>query len=238
MIKVVNPCVCTTYRGKAQAYAKITYKDGVLSISGVVGPMKNGNCKGSAGQCIDSIRTGEPGTGWNDEMLQKFCDIWDEWHLNDMRGYCQHMKELGWLEQLQEKVKITKWDVKREVRDKARDAEKRAIECLKNGETFVPTNEETMYANVGYGVTTYNGELPEHPEFYEFKERDILGSSNVEYKTRGWIRCTEHELGMLGKKCPVCEYKYGSSWLKEEVPQEVIDWLFSLPDTKVQPAWV
>lgn len=237
MKKIINPCMCKTYEGKARGFVKIEYDGGKLSLHGVIGPTSNGNAKGSCGQCVGEIRKGTPVEGWTREMLDKLCDIWDEWHLNDMRPYCQHMKELCWVEQMHEKVKVTKWDVTREARDKARDAERRAIECLKNGETFVPTPEETMYANVGYGVTTYNDELPEHPEFYEFNERDCLGRSNVEYKTRGWIRCEEHELGFLGKKCPVCGYRYGSAWIKEEVPQEVIDWLFALPDTIVQPAW-
>lgn len=239
MKKIVNPCVCSTYTNRnAQAYAEIEFKDGKLSICGVVGPKKNGDCEGSAGQCVDEIRAGRPSVDWNEEMLQKFCEIWDRWHMNDMRPYCKHMKELGWAEQSQEKVKIVKWDVTREARDKARDAEKRAIKCLKKGEVFVPTPEETMYANIGYGVTTYNDEQPEHPEFYEFKERDCLGHSNVEYKTRGWIKYTEHELGFLGKKCPVCGYRYGTAWIKEDVPQEVIDWLFALPDARTRPAWV
>lgn len=43
-----------------------------------------------------------------------------------------------------------------------------------------------MYANAGLSVTTYNDELPEHPEFYELREKDCLGRSNVEYKMRGW----------------------------------------------------
>lgn len=33
-------------------------------------------------------------------------------------------------------------------------------------------------------------------------------------------------------------YMYGSSWLKEEVPAEVIKFLESLPDTDKTPAWV
>ena len=238
MRKVVNPCVCDTYHGDAQAYAKIEYADGRLSICGVIGPKRNGDCKGASGQCVDEIRSGRPGAGWNEEMLQKFCEIWDEWHLNDMRAYCRHMKELGWVEQTQEKVRITKWNVTREVRDKARDAEKRAVECLKSGEAFIPTPEETMYVNAGYGATTYNDELPEHPEFYEFRERDCLGHPNVEYRTRGWIRHKEHELGFLGRKCPVCGYEYGSAWIKEDVPREVVDWLFALPDARKRPAWV
>lgn len=108
--KVVNPCVCSTYYGKANAYAKIEYEGGRLSICGVIGPKRNGDCMGSAGQCVDEIRSGKPTEDWTNEMLQKFCNIWDEWHLNDMRPYCKHMKELGWVEQTKERVKVTKWD--------------------------------------------------------------------------------------------------------------------------------
>ena len=34
------------------------------------------------------------------------------------------------------------------------------------------------------------------------------------------------------------EYRYGSAWLKEEVPEDVLVWLRALPDTDVMPAWV
>jgi hypothetical protein len=32
-----------------------------------------------------------------------------------------------------------------------------------------------------------------------------------------------HKDGLLTKKCPVCGYAYGSSWLREDLPQEIID---------------
>ena len=48
----------------------------------------------------------------------------------------------------------------------------------------------------------------------------------------------EHPDGLLGKACPVCGYKYGTEWKKEEVPQDIIEWLFNLPTTKVKPAWI
>lgn len=38
----------------------------------------------------------------------------------------------------------------------------------------------------------------------------------------------ESEGGCLCKPCPVCGYKYGSQWLYEALPQEVIDWLVAL----------
>lgn len=33
-------------------------------------------------------------------------------------------------------------------------------------------------------------------------------------------------------------YKYGSAWNREEVPEEVLQFLASLPDTDKRPAWV
>ncbi len=54
-----------------------------------------------------------------------------------------------------------------------------------------------------------------------------------------WITPNEHPDGLLGAPCPVCGYKYGTKWLREEVPQDVIDWLFSLPegDKRLPMAW-
>lgn len=39
-------------------------------------------------------------------------------------------------------------------------------------------------------------------------------------------------------ECPECGYKYGTAWLFEEVPHDVIEWLFNLPDADKTPAWV
>ena len=101
MKKVISPCVCKVYtlsgnEAAARAFCEIQFEDGRLSITGVIGPMPSGNCRGGAGQCVDAIREGRPCDEWTQEMLDKFCSIWDEWHLNDMRPYCKHQKELGW----------------------------------------------------------------------------------------------------------------------------------------------
>lgn len=52
-----------------------------------------------------------------------------------------------------------------------------------------------------------------------------------------WIRPDEHPDGLLTKPCDVCGYKFGSAWLNEPVPDEVLDWLFYLPATDKTPAW-
>lgn len=89
--KVVRPCVVHYDEKRAySAFAEVLYGEGRLSITGVIGPKSNGDCYGSCGQCVDEIRSGTPVGAWNEEMLKKFCDIWDEWHLNDSRAYCKH----------------------------------------------------------------------------------------------------------------------------------------------------
>ena len=53
-----------------------------------------------------------------------------------------------------------------------------------------------------------------------------------------WILHENHTEGLLGKPCEICGYQYGKSLLFEPVPQDVINFLFSLPSTDKEPAWV
>lgn len=39
----------------------------------------------------------------------------------------------------------------------------------------------------------------------------------------------------IGEACPVCDYRYGSAWLHEDVPADVIDWLAALPESPGYP---
>ena len=133
MKKVINPCKCEVYTRSSHtqmvnAYVEIEYKDGKLSLHGVVGPMSNGDCRGSAGQCVNSIRNGVPTEDWTKEMLQKLCDIWDKWHLNDMRAYCQHQKELGWKEQSSEVITLYHYNLTLDASMAKKEAESDSIE--------------------------------------------------------------------------------------------------------------
>lgn len=107
---------------------------------------------------------------------------------------------------------------------------------MKNGETFTPTKDQSFYASLPYFLDVYEDQNMEILSYYEPYNNSIHGKS--ETKTRGWIRFDQSELGLLGKPCPVCGYKYGTEWKKEEVPKEVIDWLFALPETTIEPAWI
>lgn len=238
--KVVNPCICDAWTStgreiKVLGYCEINYRDGNLSIHGVVGPRKDGNCYGSSGQCVDSIRDGKPAEGWTDEMLEKFCDIWDEWHLNDMRAYCRHMKKLGWDEEAGKEITLYHYKLRPEAASKQKDAEKDAIRHLKGGKSFTPTEEQVFYANLKYFLDVYDPINEETAKYYE-PYKGLHGET--EKKILGWVRYDEDKRGLIGRPCPECGYKYGTAWLKEDVPDDVVQWLFNLPDTKKQPAWV
>jgi|GEM_PF-617396 len=241
MKKIISPCMCEAYEGKiARAFAKIEFKDGRLSVVGVIGPKSNGDCRGSCGQCIEEIRKGRPSDNWTEEMLQKLCDIWDEWHMNDMRPYCEHQKQLGWDKLASEKVTLYHYRITRDASKQKRKVKEDALAALRDGETFTPSKEQVMFINLPYEVTTHEEKMSgDFAEYYEPRKPFYQGGGGAtEEKTLGWLRTEEHPDGILSKPCPVCGYKYGNSWKKEDVPKDVIDWLFSLPDTKVAPAWI
>lgn len=73
-----------------------------LSITGVEGPMHNGDARGSCGQISMSYRTAEeraqitPAPGWTPEMIARFFDVWERWHMNDMQAGSPRQR--AWIE--------------------------------------------------------------------------------------------------------------------------------------------
>jgi hypothetical protein len=182
-IKVVNPGEVEVYSGRhAELFVKIEFWDGCLSVTGVVGPgifmgnfgERSGICAGSCGQCDEELlKIRCYHRGWSKAKALKLREMWNRWHLNDMRPGCEHQRN---------------WP-----------AEK------------------------------------------------MLGMGNGKTKMAGWVLAPgcgtskgakEHPEGLLCKPCPVCGYRYGSEWLKEDVPEDALKWFVSLPDTKIKPAWI
>lgn len=228
--KIINPCVCIADDGHhaIDAFCEIIYDGGKLSISGVIGPQPKGDCLGSSGQCIDDIRKGTPVREWTRQMLDEFCDIWERWHNNDLRPYCKHQEKLGWNEVAKKKVFMYEYVITPEAFHKKRKAERDALEALRKGELFAPTREQVRYANMKHSLSSWNPKAPDgYKEKCKFEQR--LGHLLYE---------KDHPDGLLGKPCPVCGYQYGSQWLQEEVPQDVLDFLNGLPESKTTPLWV
>lgn len=226
----IRPSITGHYRSGANKYAhcvielRKTDKGPELSITG--------KCKTEYGECggqiADEVRSGGPAPGWDEEMLQKFCDIWDRWHLNGMRPYCEHQKALGWDRAALKEVKVYHYRLKSEILSRQNRLKHEAQRRLAAGETVQYTPEEQMIANLPYSVDSWK--KLDDPNYEPAKALYPLDHGPEEIKTLGWLSQDEHPHGILGKPCPICGYKYGYSWKYEPIPDEVVCWLFSLPE--------
>ena len=73
-----------------RAFVEWELTDGRFSMSGQVWDRQGSDCV-TAGQCVDEIAEAFP----NDAKLQRMREIWDRWHLNDMKPGSP--KQTAWL---------------------------------------------------------------------------------------------------------------------------------------------
>lgn len=161
MEKIILAGTVNTDNTRANVFVKMKYINARLSITGVVGPLRNGDAIGSCGQIVDTLR--DPSfKNANGIDAMALADIWDRWHLNDFRAGS-------------------------------------------------PTQEQF---------------LREHPVTYSYP---------TSYYEVAVAALTEAGLN----PDPATGYRYGSAWLTEDVPADVIDYLFSdrLPASPITPAW-
>lgn len=234
--KVVNPGRVLIGKQRANIFCKIQIEDGELSISGVEGPLSNGDARGSCGQINPlklDLSTLNP--GWTVEKLAKFNAIWERWHLNYTRAWCEHQRDLWKLDEDHPQLELTelKWS------DKFYKTMKRA----EGGSLSLEEYQEycEIYPIINRLVIGMN--RPKHPDCWGIEGEQMISAGWIELgkkelKDRGWVHETEHPEGILCKPCPVCKYKYGSEWRKEELPADVVEFLTGLPETTVKPAWV
>lgn len=67
----------------------------------------------------------------------------------------------------------------------------------------------------------------------------LPGTNNPGGKGHNAYRCqvyeTEHPDGTLCKPCPECGYEYGSAWLFEPLPADVVEFITALPHSDAHP---
>ena len=229
--------------GRAErVYIRVEFAAGELSLTGVVGPRKNGNCAGGCGQIILSdapLCDGGFAPGWSIPSVRKLRGVWERWHLNHMRPECEHQRAAGWLETDGERVKLYDWCLVPGIYKERREIERRSLAALKAGEAVSLTGEEQALLALPSTVTTHEEQPPQPWDYYELDNHAGIRPA-VTVKALGWLKESEHPRGILSKPCPECGYKYGSSWLKEEVPADVLAWLEGLPECAAAdaPAWV
>ena len=229
----------------ARAYLKKHAGTGKLSISGVIGPRTNGDAYGSCGQIDNTIREAfEAGEitlakEWTPEMLTRFLEVWDAWHLNDMRPECEHQRALGWREKAREMRTMYHWRLLPEISAKQKELQAEAIDRAASTEStalgFSP--EEKRILKLEYALTTTAPDLTGYDLKYYGKPSPGI-TAHEETKARGWLNAEEHPDGLLSKACPVCAYKYGTAWKTAPVPADVLKFLNELPAASRVPAWI
>ena len=239
MDKIINPCTVDGRQSYCHIYTEeevCILLDGeidripVLHIVGVVGPRNNGNAY-SAGQCYDTLRQGVANEGWTADSLYKFLDIWERWHRNDMRPYCEH--QVDW-----DGSKVCKLYEYEMTTDTVRrlNALKDSINSrLLDGSTVTLTEDERRLLGSKYFVKSAVDNAPDGYELYKTYTLHARELYPMDSDTKFGDK---HPDGILSKPCPVCGYRWGSSWRAERVPAEVLQWLESLPESKRKPAWV
>ena len=93
--KILNPWKINIKGRYIDVFLKVEFADGCLTISGVEGPLKTGNCLGSCRQIeywtkLSNIK----GKDLSLKECIKLLNIWREWHLNNMQAGCEHQREL------------------------------------------------------------------------------------------------------------------------------------------------
>jgi hypothetical protein len=243
MNKIVNPGTVN----RSRMFCKIKFEDSRLSISGVVGPRQSGNCSGGCGQIVDTP-VDKFSKGWNQELLDKFYDVWHRWHLNDLRAGCEHQRakwnpseQLTWTEFRLKSSCLWKgtWSPA-SINGLVRESHPKILRLLEReyyGTRNVNFDTIKRMVSIIHSHLLAGGLFEEYPEelrpFIEAFCEEVKKSEQA-----GWVRHEKHPRGLLCKPCDVCGYAYGSKWLHEDVPQDVLDFLAGLPETEVIPAWV
>lgn len=254
--KIINPTYFTTDDSKQtyQNYIEIEFIGESLSFRGVMGPFKNGNYKGSCGQCIDTICDLENSyyhnrinKDWNKDMLKKLVEIWEEWHLNAMNAYSPAMKEAGWDKLAKKPILRMGITLDDETYKRRRNIKDIAEKNLKETGNAKISEDEQAILNLPVFSKIYAYAIDEFkiPDYYKPKDIDkSTGFPIVERQTLGWIYPPEsgkkhtHPDGLLTKVFEPTGEKYGSKWYFHKVPEDVLEWLYNLPDSKTEPAWV
>lgn len=237
-----------------------------LSISGVVGPLRNGNAIGSCGQIeLSKLDFKSYAEGWDAATVARLDSVWKAWHLNGMRAGCQHQRA-GWdtTEKVEAESYSVDWDTHhkllRDYREQVRahGAHKprqvrEDIDALRASRKFSPAGAmlaaikelglrpfawSTLPQDAGRVAKTHRTARRYAEGWDEFFAEQIEAKKRTETKTLGWLREDEHPRGMLSKPCEECGYKYGSAWLSEDVPTEVLEFIQALPEADREPEWV
>lgn len=222
---------------EGDVFVAVEWDGARLSLSGVEGPLRNGDARGGAGQITEALdRITELGEGWGSHVtVVRLRQLWERWHLNDMRPGCEHQRADGWGERARVEVQLVPLTWGAKYHEERRKAESGS---LTEGEYA----EYRKVTKAVYAVTITS--KPSHPDLYGAAATRLLADGYLaidekrkETKAAGWVRPSEHPQGLLTKPCETCGYKYGTEWKPEPVPAEVLAELQAMPEADKPNPW-
>jgi len=202
-----------------------------LSISGNIGSHGAGQINETLERLtLDNSIDYRP--GWNADRLNQLLKVWERWHLNDIKAGCRHQNES---KESKKKItiitpRINAWKIKD---DETRRRAERLLKLLEMGKvTFQTDLYPVDYLILDIFKAARNGEVykPKTEGEKSYFEHGII-EIKTEEKAAGWVYPTEHPDGMLTRPCPQCGYRYGSAWLFDALPQDVIDFIEALNES-------
>lgn len=195
-------------------YKKNNHGNMVFSASGSLYKKNRYREPYFSGQCLDEIAS-----VLHDETFNEIYRLWQLYHLNDMHAECEHQRKLGWGETAKEKITIYYWNLNLVTTRQRREIESKAKQAIKDCKCFAPTAEESWLYNLPYEINTEVDEIPESLKPY-YEPKTFLGrDEHKEVKARGWVYKKKHSKGLMCEPCPICGYKYGSSWRYMPIPE-------------------
>lgn len=190
----------------------IVLDDGSLSICGVAGRTGRGQRRERLFPDFDGLPL--YGETWG-QCVEEIAVFYPElkpalpYHLNTMRAGCEHQRAAKWGEQ---EVELVTWKLTTAALLQVRTLKEAALESLARTGTATVDEATQRLLNLPYETTRAPNEKV--AVYYE--------ETRHERKLTTWVRPDEHPAGVLGKPCPTCGYKYGSGWMTEELPAEIV----------------
>lgn len=209
-------------RHKTYSYnAKIEFHrrqhEGIGPCLSVVGDVIDNSKRGdnrfmTCGQCFEAfgdITTSSLPMGYT---VSEFIAKWERWHLNDMRPGCEHQRDWG-----KKSLTLVTYSLSTETYQNRERIKNKAMDNLKKkGSAEIKWDERVLLNLPWEKITPEDHTIP----FYDKKK--------TETKLSGWVNPSEHPEGELCKPCPTCGYKYGTAWLYEPLPLNVIEFFLDL----------
>lgn len=197
-----------TNRATLEIELKETEKGEEFTASGTIWKTW-GNDIIMGGQCLEEMKE----FFTENETFQKVYKFWKLYHLNGMRPECEHQHHFKWHEIAKEKIFFNIYELKYEFLEQKNLLENKILKKARNGETITTTKEEQILLNLKYEIRTDEEIKEELNPFY------LL--TKTEEKLKGWTTYEkESKNGILCKPCPVCGYKYGTSWEFFKIPEK------------------